>query len=215
MRRSVLDHGFVELLDVMGDDLEPARAARVSYDDSEGYPEERALRLTSYLAEHDHGTPFEMVVVKLRVKAPVVVWWHWVRHRIASYNLQSGRYTAYSDEVYIPDVWRGQSTANKQASSGAVELSRARVRQIGAVVEKSFALYRDLLDDGVAKEQARLYLPAFSLYHSGIVLMNLRSLKNFLGLRQHEHAQGETRAYADAIRELVKERLPKLEELYL
>lgn len=213
----VLDGGFVELVDFMGDDDSPVDAARVSfYKTAEQYTDEQNDKLTRYLLEHKHGTPFEMVVFKFRVRAPVVVWWQWVRHRIASYNFVSGRYVPF-DETAVhrvnDDAWRLQSKSNKQGSSGElIQRERGAMlnAQVSALYNQAFQLYEEMLELGVAREQARLVLPFAACYYEAIVLMNARSLMNFLDLREDQHAQHEIRVYAQAVRSIVSKTHPRL-----
>ena len=217
-REPVLDQGYVELVDFLGDDDAPADAARVSFAKSAShYTTEQNDKLTRYLIEHDHGSPFEMVTFKFRVLAPVVVWWQWVRHRHASYNFESGRYIPLRDDrVHLPTggQWRMQSTSNKQGSAPGQfvdpmvgEFYTATARKI---FDEAFALYARMLDAGVAKEQARLVLPFAATYYEAIVQMNARSLMNFLRLREDGHAQHEIREYAHAIRRIVAKTHPRL-----
>lgn len=216
-RVDVLDRGYVELIDIMGDDDAPVDAARVSFNKSaSNYTKEQNDRLTKYLRDHRHDTPFEMVVFKFRVKAPVVVWWQWVRHRMASYNFVSGRYVPF-DETEVSrvsdDAWRIQSKDNKQGSSGDFlpsEIGAEFNTEIDDIYKKSFDLYNRMLNSGVAKEQARLVLPFAACYYEAIVLMNARSLQNFLSLRQDGHAQSEIQEYANAIRSIVSKTHPRI-----
>lgn len=214
-RVHVLDRGYVELIDYMGDDDAPVDAARVSFAKrAEHYTDEQNDKLTQYLIDHNHGTPFEMVTFKFRVHAPVVVWWHWVRHRIASYNFVSGRYVPFDeDQTYDPYDWRMQSATNKQGSSGemlAPELAAQFNTERDELRQAAFSLYRRMLDAGVAREQARTVLPGFAVYYTAIVQMNARSLGNFLALRRGGDAQSEIRAYADAVYSIVHETHPRI-----
>jgi thymidylate synthase (FAD) len=213
-RRDVLDLGFVELIDFMGGDNAVVDAARVSFGKrAEQYTDDQNERLLRYLAEHDHGTPREMVTFKFRVKAPVLVWWHWVRHRMASYNFISGRYVPFDErEVHRPDTWRIQSKSNKQGSDGEVDpdLGFLASMKLDRVYALCFETYDWMLDKGFAKEQARLCLPGWALYYEAIFQVNARSLDNFLRLREGEDAQAEIRQYASAIRDIVHTTHPKL-----
>jgi len=214
IRESVLDDGYVELIDFMGDDNAPIDAARVSFGkDSSQFTDAQNDSLRKYLLAHKHETPFEMVTFKFRMRAPVVVWWHVVRHRIASYNFISGRYTEFSEtEVYKPTEWRLQSKDNKQGSSGEVAGPGVEAHfnlQRDALYDQAFTLYDIMLKAGVAREQARLVLPFGAVYYDAIVQMNGRSLMNFLRLRTSGDAQSETRAYADAIKRIVQKTHPK------
>lgn len=229
MRIEVLDKGFVELIDYMGDDDAPVDAARVSFDKAaSNYTKEQNDKLTKYLIEHDHGTPFEMVTFKFRVHAPVLVWWQWVRHRHMSYNFVSGRYVPFKeDQVYrVPDdQWRLQSKSNKQGSEPGQFLPATTIdgglhglesngqwlnHRIDELYAMSIKLYETMIKQGVAKEQARLVLPGFAMYYTAIVQCNARSLMNFLRLREDDHAQYEIREYANAIRSIVSQTHPRL-----
>lgn len=216
IRESVLDDGYVELIDFMGDDNAPIDAARVSFGkDSSQFTDEQNDKLRNYLLAHKHETPFEMVTFKFRMRAPVVVWWHVVRHRIASYNFISGRYTEFVEtDVYkvADDKWRYQSKDNKQGSSEdflPVIKGMLFGSQIENLYDTAFALYQEMLNAGVAREQARLVLPFGAVYYDAIVQMNGRSLMNFLSLRTSGDAQSETRSYADAIKRIVQQTHPK------
>jgi thymidylate synthase (FAD) len=197
-RRPVLDRGWVELQDMMGDDLAIVNAARTSYlGESKG--DERDKKLLFYLMQHHHDGPFEMCEFRFRLHAPEIVWRQLLRHRTGNFNLQSFRYTeAEAEEFYIPSVWRGQSASNKQASKGQVSEAEGEALSaaLQAHIQASYALYEQALEIGVAREIARLYLPAFALYSTGIVKFDARNLMHFLGLRMAEAAQWEIRQYA-------------------
>lgn len=205
----VLDHGFVRLVEAMGDDLSVVQAARVSYGQgSKG--EEKDRGLISYLMKHDHGTPFEMVAFKFHVRAPIFVARQWFRHRWGSFNEISGRYVKVEHEFWLPDSLRGQDDVNKQGSveegvdeSGEEELL-GRMREVTGA---AFAAYEDLLEAGVAREMARSVLP-LSLFTEWYWKVNARSLMNFLRLRAEVHAQREIRAYAVPILRMFEERVP-------
>ncbi|MBN1315341.1 MAG: FAD-dependent thymidylate synthase [Anaerolineales bacterium] len=200
-RVSVLDKGWIELQDIMGDDLAIVNAARVSYQgDSKGPDKDK--KLLFYLLRNRHTTPFEQVEFKFRVRAPVLVWWQWSRHRTWNFNAQSGRYTAFEDnDFYIPSAWRTQAHSDKQMSEGELlpsegaELTTALLEHY----ERSFALYQAALNRGVARELARVFLPGFSLYYTWIAKTDAHNLMHFMDLRMGLHAQDEIRAYATAI----------------
>lgn len=225
VRRGVLgdDKSWVELQDMMphpttgmSPDLSIVNAARVSFlGHSKGGEQDK--RLLFYLLRHRHTTPFEQVEFKFRVRAPVVVWWQWVRHRTWHYNFQSGRYTPFDDEdFYIPTRWREQSADNKQGSAGTVgEEAGARLtKQLTDIVESSYALYHDALDQGVAKEQARLLLPGWTSYYIAVCKVDAWNLMHFLRLRMAEDAQWEIRQYANAIHEIFREVMPWTAEAF-
>jgi thymidylate synthase (FAD) len=199
----VLDKGWIELQDVMGDDLAIVNAARVSFlGESKG--DEQDKRLLFYLLRHRHTSPFEQVEFKFRVHAPLIVWWQWARHRMWHYNAQSGRYTPFlENDFYVPLTWRKQSQDNKQGSEGTIDPTDAEqlTEQLLAHYQQGFALYQQALAAGVAKEQARLFLPGFSVYYTWVVKTDAHNLMHFLSLRMATDAQEEIRVYAQAIYE--------------
>ena len=158
----VLHDGFVRVVDYMGGDASIVQAARVSYGDgTKKTSQDRAL--IRYLLRHRHTTPFEMCEIKLHVRAPMDVWRQWVRHRTASINEYSTRYSIAIDAAreLAPDEWRGQSTTNRQGSGEALP---ADVGAALSVEEKDFhaaarALYEKRIEAGVSREIARKYLP--------------------------------------------------------
>ncbi|KAB2905747.1 MAG: FAD-dependent thymidylate synthase [Anaerolineae bacterium] len=210
----VLDKGFVELQDMMGDDLAIVNAARTSFlGESKGGDKDK--KLLFYLMEHHHDGPFEFVQFRFRIKAPIMIWWQFVRHRTMSYNLQSGRYVEYDEnEFYIPETWRLQAKSNKQGSDGVLVDAVELTALLEEHYNKSYALYEQALAQGVAREQARLFLPAFAAYHTGCVSVDARNLLHFLKLRTAPDAQWEIRQVALAIQEIVKEGLPWTFEAY-
>jgi thymidylate synthase (FAD) len=216
MRQPVLDKGYVELLDFMGNDDAPVDAARVSFAKSaENYTDEQNDKLTTYLIDHNHTTPFEMVTFKFRVHAPVLVWWHWVRHRIASYNFVSGRYVPFTEDQFYEiaaDEWRLQSKSNKQGSDGLLwpAVGEVVTQNLKDHTAQSFRFYEHALSCGIAREQARVFLPFAAAYYTAIVQMNARSLQNFLTLRRGGDAQSEIRDYADAVYSIVTQTHPRI-----
>lgn len=207
-RINVLDKGWIELVDLMPNpktdisgDLAIVNAARVSFmGESKGPVKDK--RLLMYLLRNRHTSPFEMVEFKFRVRAPLVTWWQWVRHRTWSMNAQSGRYTPFEeDDFYVPDIWRRQSASNKQASEGQVtdEENAELTEQLVAHYEAGYRLYQQALDTGVSKEMARLFLPGFSVYYTWVTKVDAHNLMHFLRLRMASDAQYEIRVYAQAI----------------
>ena len=207
-RVNVLDKGWIELVDLMphpeskvSGDLAIVNAARVSFLGESKGPE-RDKKLLFYLLRHRHTSPFEMVEFKFRVRAPLVTWWQWVRHRTWNMNAQSGRYTPFKEEdFYVPDVWRKQSADNKQASEGrlgaseGLELTDKLLRHY----DEGYRLYEEALERGVSKEMARLFLPGFSVYYTWVTKIDAHNLMHFLRLRMASDAQYEIRVYAQAI----------------
>jgi thymidylate synthase (FAD) len=216
-RVNVLDKGWIELQDMMGDDLAIVNAARASFlGESKGTDKDK--KLLFYLMQHRHTTPFEQVEFKFRCRAPVVTFWQWVRHRTWSLNSQSGRYVPFEEnDFYIPSTWRKQSTSNKQASLG--ELTTEEGAPITAALaehyERGFQLYKQAIEAGVAREQARLFLPGFAVYYTWVAKVDAHNLMHFLQLRMSDEAQYEIRVYANAIyEEFFKPALPWTAEAF-
>ncbi|ATI42584.1 thymidylate synthase (FAD) [Pacificitalea manganoxidans] len=210
----VLDHGFVRVVDYMGDDAAICQAARVSYgrgtksvSNDEG--------LIRYLMRHWHSTPFEMCEVKLHVKLPVFVARQWIRHRTANVNEYSGRYSILDREFYIPapEQLAAQSVVNNQGRGDALQGEEAaRVLEIlKADSNRAYDHYEQMIgtdgQDGLARELARMNLPA-NIYTQWYWKVDLHNLFHFLRLRADSHAQYEIRVYADAICNIVKDWVP-------
>ncbi len=207
----VLDDGFVRVVDYMGNDTSIVQAARVSYGDGtkKGSDDEHLIR---YLMRHRHTTPFEMCELKLHVRAPMDVWRQWVRHRTASINEYSTRYSIAIDAArsLAPDEWRSQSTTNRQGSGEAlpIDVGEALSREEAEFHAAGRALYQKRLDLGVSREVARKDLP-LSTYTEAYWKCNLKNLFHFLALRMPGAAQYEIRAYAEVIgREIVSKWVP-------
>jgi thymidylate synthase (FAD) len=204
----VLDDGFVRVIDYMGGDEAIVQAARVSYGrGTKQVHEDRGL--IRYLMRHVHTTPFEMCEVKLHVRAPMDCWRQWIRHRTASVNEYSTRYSMAIDSAQrtLAHDWRAQATSNRQGSDAAIEpaigafLSQEEER----LQRESRSIYEDRLAKGVAREQARKDLP-LSTYTEAYWKIDLHNLLHFLELRMDPHAQAEIRAYARVIGEEVVQR---------
>jgi thymidylate synthase (FAD) len=206
----VLDRGFLRLADFMGGDLTAVRTARVSFG-QETKGEEQDRKLLRYLLTHGHETPFEQSVFQFHVKCPLFVARQWFRHRWSSFNEISGRYTVFAeDEFYVPDRKRVKEEKNKQGSVTAAlpeEEHRAFAERIRAESDRAVAAYRSLLEEGTAKELARIVLP-LNMYTQFYWSVNARSLMNFLRLRCDLHAQHEIRLYAGAARAIFREKMP-------
>jgi len=215
---TVLDDGFVRLVDYMGDDAAIVQAARVSYGKgTKRVHEDRAL--IRYLLRHAHTTPFEMCEVKLHVRVPMDIWRQWIRHRTASVNEYSTRYSEAIDNAHrtAPDAWRLQSTSNRQGSGGLLP-PEAGARLSAAEAElltRAREAYDARLAAGVAREQARKDLP-LSTYTEAYWKIDLHNLLHFLALRMDANAQQEIRAYAKAIgEEIVARWVPVTWEAFL
>ena len=210
----VLDHGFVRVIDYMGDDAAICQAARVSYgkgtksvQNDEG--------LIRYLMRHWHSTPFEMCEIKLHVKLPVFVARQWIRHRTANVNEYSARYSILDREFYIPapEHVNAQSVVNNQGRGGVLEgAEAARVLEIlKADSNRCYDNYEKMISqegqDGLARELARMNLPA-NVYTQWYWKVDLHNLFHFLRLRADAHAQYEIRVYAEAICAMVADWVP-------
>ncbi len=198
-RVNVLDKGWVELQEVMGNDLAIINAARVSYlGESKG--DEQDKKLLFYLMHHRHSTPFEMVEFKFRIKCPLFVARQWMRHRTWSYNEVSRRYTSVDIDFYNPEAWRKQSTSNKQGSEGEIDRATAEIlaQRLDEHHQRGLQFYNEAVEAGIAKEQARIFLPQ-SMYTQFIGKVDAHNLLHFLGLRMAPDAQYEIRVYAKAI----------------
>ncbi|MBM3801739.1 MAG: FAD-dependent thymidylate synthase [Acidimicrobiia bacterium] len=204
----VLDDGFVRVIDYMGSDESIVQAARVSYGrGTKRVHEDRGL--IRYLMRHRHTTPFEMCELKLHVRVPMDCWRQWIRHRTASVNEYSTRYSEAIDAAQAtpPGEWRQQADGNRQGSQGTLDLDRGG-QLSGAeaeLQEKSRQVYEARLQAGVAREQARKDLP-LSTYTEAYWKINLHNLFHFLALRMDTHAQLEIRSYASTIGEQIVSR---------
>jgi len=210
----VLDHGFVRVIDYMGDDAAICQAARVSYGKgTKSVTNDEGL--IRYLMRHWHSTPFEMCEVKLHVKLPVFVARQWIRHRTANVNEYSARYSILDREFYIParENLAAQSTVNNQGR-GAL-LSDAEAAQVLEILKadagRSYDNYEAMISqdgqDGLARELARMNLPA-NIYTQWYWKIDLHNLFHFLRLRADPHAQYEIRVYAEAIAAVVADWVP-------
>jgi thymidylate synthase (FAD) len=201
----LLDDGFIRVVDYMGDDSAIVQAARVSY--GKGTKQVHDDRgLIRYLMRHRHTTPFEMCELKLHIRIPMDAWRQYIRHRTASVNEYSTRYSLAIDATQKTKAsqWRHQAKGNRQGSSGYVdpEIGEEMSRQEAALHERARAVYQERLAAGVAREQARKDLP-LSTYTEAYWKIDLHNLLHFLALRMDIHAQEEIRAYATTIGEKI------------
>ena len=208
----VLNKGFVRLVDYLGGDERVVQSARVSYGEgTKSYREDAAL--IDYLLRNSHTSPFEQVVLTFHIKLPIFVARQWIRHRTARLNEISGRYSVMKDDFYVPapDDIALQSTDNKQGRSAeALEPGQAeKIRATFASDQKTaYASYSALVDEGIARELARINLP-LSLYTEWYWQIDLHNLFHFLKLRLDAHAQKEIRLYAEVIFDLAKKVAPR------
>ena len=207
-----LDHGFVRLVDYMGDDAAIVQAARVSY--GKGTKQVRRDRgLLRYLMRHRHSTPFEMCELKLHVKLPIFVARQWIRHRTANVNEISARYSVLDREFYMPEPvhMNAQSDSNRQGRGSVLtpEQTAAALALLKRDAAQCYDTYETLLgqDYTLARELARMNLPV-NLYTQWYWKIDLHNLLHFLSLRADPHAQYEIRVFADAIGEIVADWVP-------
>ncbi len=210
----VLDHGFVRVVDYMGDDAAIVQAARVSYGQGTKHARDDS-GLIRYLMRHWHSTPFEMCEIKFHVKLPVFVARQWIRHRTANVNEYSARYSILDREFYIPapDALAAQSVVNSQGRGATLEGAEAQrvLETLKTDSTQAYDHYQDMLSQdgqqGLARELARMNLP-MNIYTQWYWKVDLHNLMHFLRLRADAHAQYEIRVYANAICELMKAWVP-------
>jgi thymidylate synthase (FAD) len=218
----VLDHGFIRVIDYMGDDAAVVQAARVSYGAGTKKVREDA-GLINYLMRHRHTSPFEMCEVKLHAKMPIFVAREWVRHRLANLNETSARYSILDNEFYMPSPEQlgTQSRSNRQGRGETLTgPESARVLEIlREDAERSYSHYEEMLNEniagetldparsGLARELARMNL-SVNFYTQWYWKIDLHNLLHFLNLRTDPRAQYEIRVYADAILDVVKQWVP-------
>ena len=207
-----LDHGFVRLIDYMGNDAAIVQAARVSY--GEGTKKVRQDRgLIRYLLRNAHTSPFEMCELKLHCKMPIFVARQWVRHRTASLNEISARYSVLDNEFYLPapDDIAVQAKNNRQGRGDTLtpEQSAMVLEMLKRDATNAYTTYETLLGEeyGLARELARMNLPV-NWYTQWYWKIDLHNLLRFLRLRMDAHAQYEIRVFADAIASLVEDWVP-------
>jgi len=199
---SVLDKGFVRLVDYMGGDARIVQSARVSY--GEGTKTVREDKgLINYLMSHLHTSPFEQVILTFHCKMPIFVARQWIRHRTARLNEISGRYSVMKDEFYVPhpDQILKQSETNRQGRDEEELPIELRQRVADLILSDQSALYSNyeqMLDDEIARELARINLP-LSLYTEWYWQIDLHNLFHFIRLRADAHAQWEIQEYARAL----------------
>ena len=219
----VLDHGFIRVVDYMGDDSAVVQAARVSY----GRGTKKSLQdkgLINYLMRHRHTTPFEMCDIKFHIKLPIFIARQWIRHRTASVNEYSARYSILSNEFYLPDRENlaPQSNVNKQGRSDDKLPEDVANRVLATIKDDSLKCYEhyiemmneddkgNIIDEntvGITRELARMNL-SLNHYTEWYWKINLHNLLHFLALRVDAHAQYEIRVYAEAMLDIVKEWVP-------
>ena len=224
MKVNVLDKGYIEVVDVLGDDLTPVNAARVSFGGRSKKFEAKDRRLSKFLIKHKHFSPFRHQHVMMIIKAPEFVMRQWYKHVVGiettsssstkdhAWNEISGRYVPVA-EYYIPEVFRAQSDDNKQASEGLIEKQKTAEFVWEEALYQSHESYTRLLDLGVAKEQARAILP-LSQYTQVWWTASFQSIMNFIELRDEKTAQVEIREYARVLKGIMLEVFPETTKIW-
>ena len=224
----VLDHGFVRVIDYMGDDSSVVQSARVSY--GKGTKKiSNDKGLIKYLMRHRHSTPFEMCEIKFHIKLPIFIARQWIRHRTANVNEYSARYSILDKEFYIPSAENlaAQSQINNQGRGDALTDDEASnvIQILKNDAEQTYANYETLLNEnssggvldesksGIARELARMNL-TLNTYTQWYWKIDLNNLLHFLALRADDHAQYEIRVYADVMLDLVKKWVPLTYEAF-
>tara|TARA_X000001382_G_scaffold129397_1_gene121331 strand:- start:1278 stop:1967 length:690 start_codon:yes stop_codon:yes gene_type:complete len=224
MKIDVLDKGYIEVVDTLGSDLTPVNAARVSFGGRSDQFTDKDRKLSKFLIKHKHFSPFRHQHIQVIIKAPEFVMRQWYKHVVGiettsshvtkdhAWNEISGRYVPY-DEFYEPKEFRKQSEDNKQASDGLID------DQVSATIKwrtsqmKSIETYKELLDMGMAKEQARSILP-LTLYTKVWWTASFQSVMNFIELRDEATSQVEIQEYARALKEIMLEAFPETTKLW-
>ena len=224
MKIDVLDKGYIEVVDKLGDDLTPVNAARVSFGGRSDIFEEKDRKLSKFLIKHKHFSPFRHQHAMFIIKAPEFVMRHWYKHVVGiettsshvtkdhAWNEISGRYVPY-DEFYEPTEFRKQSEDNKQASDGLVD-NQSHVQRIWQIGQReAITAYEELLERGVAREQARSILP-LTVYTKVWWTASFQSIMNFIELRDEKTSQVEIQEYARALKEIMLETFPETTKLW-
>ncbi|MBX4152441.1 FAD-dependent thymidylate synthase [Paenibacillus lautus] len=214
----VLDKGYVRLVDVMGTDLSPVNAARVSYAKESKEFTEKDEKLLKFLAREGHTSPFRHAFMQFEVYAPLMVarqWWKYVvgsDHTMDSWNESSRRYITEEPEFYVPqaDEWRSTPDNSKQGSGEPISIVHGTgfTDYLMASIEEAERAYKIALDAGICAEQARLFLPAYGMYVRWYWSTSLQGVCHFLSQRLEHDAQKEIQDYAKAVLELAKEQFP-------
>ena len=226
LKSQVLDKGFIEVVDSLGNDLTVVNSARVSFGKRKEKFDKSDERLVRYLAKYKHYSPFRHLQVQFHIKAPEFVMRQWYKHVVGiettsnsstkdhAWNEISGRYVPV-EEFYVPEVWRKQSEDNKQASDGVLDdLQQKRMSMTYQVFMNNVEMaYETMINTGVAKEQARILLP-LSQYTEVYWTASFQAIMNFIELRDEKTSQIEIQLYAKAMKELMFKVYPKTTEIW-
>ena len=220
----VLDKGFIEVIDHLGNDLTVSNSARVSFGKRKDKYDKSDERLVRYLAKNKHYSPFRHLMVQFHIKAPEFVMRQWYKHVVGAettssystkdhaWNEISGRYVPV-EEYYIPENWRQQSEDSKQASLGAIAQQEEASECYTKAIQIGRHYYERLLELGVAKEQARIVMP-LSQYTEVYWTASFQAIVNFIELRDEPTAQWEIREYAKVLKEQMSSIYPKTMQIW-
>ena len=217
LKYKVLDKGFIDFQDLFGNELTIVNCARVSFGKQKEIFDENDEKLIRYLIKNNHYSPFRHIFYRFHIKAPEFVMRQWYKHvvgcewttsssQLHGWNEISGRYIELKD-YYVPIEWRKQSENKKQGSEGLLENQEDIHIQFIDTMNTIMKTYNNLIENDVAKEQARIILP-LNIYTEVIWTVSLQALLNFIKLRNDEHAQYEIREYAKKLNEIVNENFP-------
>ena len=224
MKKSILDKGYIEIVDSLGDDLTPVNAARVSFGGRSNDFEDRDKKLVKFLIKHKHHSPFRHQHTMFIIKAPEFVMRQWYKHVVGiettsshvtkdhAWNEISGRYVPY-DEFYEPTEFRKQSEDNKQASDGLIDDQVTATIKWRTAQMKLIETYNEFLDMGMAKEQARSILP-LTVYTKVWWTASFQSIMNFIELRDEPTSQVEIQEYARALKKIMLKTFPETTKLW-
>ena len=224
MKSKVLDKGFIEVIDSLGNDLTVVNSARVSFGKRKEKFDKSDERLVRYLAKHKHYSPFRHLQIQFHIKAPEFVMRQWYKHVVGiettsnssvkdhAWNEISGRYVPVED-YYIPSIFRKQSEDNKQASEGEIESQDLADFIWNSTLKSTTDAYESLLKLGVAKEQARVILP-LSQYTEVYWTASFQAVMNFIELRNEKTSQIEIQEYAKSLLECMYDTFPKITEIW-
>ena len=224
MKNQVLDKGFVEGVDSLGNDLTVVNSARVSFGKRKKYWDKSDEHLVRYLEKHKHFSPFRHLKVQFHIKSPEFVMRQWYKHVVGiettsnsstkdhAWNEISGRYVPV-DDYYYPSYFRKQSEDNKQASEGEIENQKQGYFLWEKGLYQVQEIYKELLELGVAKEQARTILP-LSQYTEVYWTASFQAIMNFIELRDETTAQWEIQKYAQVVKELIFDIYPKITKIW-
>jgi len=216
----VLDKGYVRLVDKLGSDLSVVNAARVSYDKEASEFSAKDFKLLMFLIREGHTSPFRHAALTFEVYAPLFVARQWWKYAVSSthvddqngWNESSRRYITEAEEFYVPTVWRSKPENSKQGSGAPVDDAVAAdyTAALQYVISRGESWYQGALEDGIAPEQARLFLPAYGMYVRWRWTVSLQGVLTFLEQRLAHDAQFEIVEYAKAVRDLVQVEFPEV-----